>query len=103
MARRLYAFRRAFRIERRPNPHPVWWNGRGPDPEPELRHSHDTLIEVTPAELREDAAQHGPRLTYLRPCDAHRAHRWVKDGGHHATGLWTDNGRIRYASGEEGC
>jgi hypothetical protein len=25
------------------------------------------------------------------------AHRWVKSGGHHETGLWVDNGKVRYA------
>jgi hypothetical protein len=25
------------------------------------------------------------------------AHRWVRDGGHHSTPLYVDQGRIRYA------
>jgi hypothetical protein len=25
------------------------------------------------------------------------AHHWVRDGGHHSTPLYIDNGRIRYA------
>jgi hypothetical protein len=25
------------------------------------------------------------------------AHKWVKNGGHHETGLWVDNGKVRYA------
>jgi hypothetical protein len=25
------------------------------------------------------------------------AHRWVRDGGHHSTPLYLDQGRIRYA------
>lgn len=25
------------------------------------------------------------------------AHRWVKNGGVHETGLWVDNGKVRYA------
>ena len=25
------------------------------------------------------------------------ARQWVKNGGHHETGLWVDNGKVRYA------
>lgn len=102
MARRLYAFRRTFRIERHPDTTPTWWNNRpGPGPS-ELRFSRDTLIEVTAKELRDDAAMYGPRLERLVPVDYRRAHQWVREGGHHGTGLWTDiDGRIRYAEGED--
>lgn len=45
-----------------------------------------------------NAAQGGaePPFTY-RPASREEAHRWVRQGNTHETGLWLDGGRIRYA------
>lgn len=55
----------------------------------------DCLVEF--ASTKElDKAQGGQ----YRRVPASYAHQWVKQGGHHETGLWTDNGRIRYAAAD---
>lgn len=49
-----------------------------------------TLVEATAKEVAADPA--------LSPLSAPEAHRWVKDGCFHETGLWVDDlGRVRYA------
>jgi hypothetical protein len=48
------------------------------------------LVEATRVEIRTDPT--------LRRVDGPTAHRWVKAGRLHETGLWVDDtGRIRYA------
>lgn len=63
-----------------------------------------TLVEMTPTEYR-NAINEEHRST-LNPekrvhyelTTANRARRYVKDGGHHETGLWVDaDGKVRYA------
>lgn len=62
----------------------------------------DELVELTHAELREVERFQGPCKPRYRRIDASRAHRHVRDGGLHHTGLWTDyDGRIRYAESGE--
>lgn len=99
MSRRRYAFRRDYRIERPVDRRERWQQGYGENlPAPSIVFGRDTLTEVTAKELDADSRQHGPRLSKLVPVDYRRAHEWVKDGGHHETGLYTDSdGRIRYA------
>lgn len=54
-----------------------------------------TLVELTRAEQRAiDSA-----MPYYEPTTAQRAHKWVKEGGHHGTALFIDyDGRVRYAT-----
>ena len=63
----------------------------------EMRFQGDMLIELTHAELRDVERAVGPSLTLYRRVDAATAHRHVKRGYTHATGLWIDDGRIRYS------
>lgn len=52
-----------------------------------------TLVEFSSRQdLRE--AQDSAVVTYVA---SERAHRWVRDGLEHETGLWLDNGKLRYA------
>lgn len=54
-----------------------------------------TLVELTPSERKAiDSA-----MPYYEPTTAERARQWVKEGGHHATGLFINyDGKVRYAS-----
>jgi hypothetical protein len=58
-----------------------------------------TLIEcISQKEL--DAYIDNPAtkgLVHYRPVTAEYARKWVKDGGHHETGLYVDDGKVRYA------
>lgn len=48
----------------------------------------ETLIE----------AAHATHLQFSdRPVAANVAHKWVLDGKEHETGLWVDDGKVRYA------
>lgn len=48
----------------------------------------ETLIEVA----------HAKHLQFSdRPVVANVARKWVLDGKHHETGLWVDDGKVRYA------
>jgi hypothetical protein len=64
-------------------------------------YGYGTLCEFTPAELRDEIAKSGgpdgwPRYERI---SGQRAHKWVKEGGHHETALYIDhNGRVRYAT-----
>ncbi len=58
------------------------------------------LVELTHTELREINAAYGPPTVRYKPVHWTNAHDWVRRGRIHGTGLWTDNGRIRYAEGE---
>lgn len=71
------------------------YRNRATDPYP-------TLVEMSPQEARDELAKaKGTSMTY-KPVSASEARKWVKDGGHHETGLYTDcDGRIRYATGGE--
>jgi hypothetical protein len=61
------------------------------------RYSSSHLYDVaTKAELIELAGRHD-RVSRVT---AATAHRWVKDGNIHSTGLYVDQGRIRKARGE---
>lgn len=62
-----------------------------------------TLIEMTPAEYRKAVAtEHSApldaenRVTHQQ-VTPNQARQWVKNGGHHETGLWVDDGKVRYA------
>lgn len=55
------------------------------------------LVELTAKDWREVQALQGPRLPRYRRVDATYAHDWVKRGYIHETGLYTEDGRIRYA------
>lgn len=62
------------------------------------QYPHATLVEMTPAEYRDEKAKSAPDGWEYERTTAQEAHRWVKGGGHHETALYTDeNGRIRYA------
>lgn len=54
-----------------------------------------TLVEMTSTEWTK-AARANPDLKYSR-VNTDTAHRWVKDGKEHETGLYVEDGRIRYA------
>lgn len=61
---------------------------------------HGVLVEMTAQEHRDEEAKAAPTgwPKYYR-VPAEKAHRWVKDGSHHETGLYLDDrGRVRYAS-----
>lgn len=58
-----------------------------------LRIKDAMLIEMTRAEYRKRVAEHDD----VYEISAAEAHRRVKDGDIHETGLWVDEGRIRYA------
>lgn len=66
----------------------------------EVVYSSQTLHEFTRREWRDIEALQGPVLDRYRQVWASEAHKWVKTGGHHSTGLWTDDGRIRYAESD---
>lgn len=66
----------------------------------EVVYSSQTLHEFTRREWRDIEALQGPVLDRYRQVGGHEAHRWVKSGAQHSTGLWTDDGRIRYAESE---
>lgn len=60
----------------------------------------EELVELTGPELRTVERLQGPFLPRYKRIDASRAHRFVRNGGLHHTGLWIDcDGRIRYAEG----
>lgn len=68
-------------------------------------YNYPALVELTPEEHRAEVVKAGiggwPR--YER-ATAQRAHKWVKDGGHHETALYINHdGKIRYAKDEEGA
>ena len=74
------------------------------DARPERPHwSTVTLREMTPAELKrakqtwEAYKGFNDHDRHYRVVDWPEAHRWVRDGGHHETPLYVDQGRIRYA------
>jgi hypothetical protein len=82
-----------------------WYIGRynvmGQEGELEPLPRAGELVELTRAELREIEQTHGPVLPTYRRVPASYAHRWVRAGNIHHTGLYTDHdGRIRYAEGE---
>jgi hypothetical protein len=52
----------------------------------------DTLVEFK--SRKEMDSQNGGQY---RAVTADYAHTWVKRGGHHETGLYVDEGRVRYA------
>ena len=58
-----------------------------------------TLREMSERELRDAIAAAPENVTYER-VPAYVAHRHVRGDGIHSTGLWIDNGRIRYAKEE---
>ena len=62
-------------------------------------HWTTTLHHMTASELR-DAKADESETVYFEEIHFTRAHSFVRCGGHHTTGLWIDNGRIRYAKGE---
>jgi len=53
------------------------------------------LFEMTAKELK--AAEQTHNVTHT-PVSAAFAHRWVRNGGTHNTGLWLDDNRIRKAT-----
>lgn len=57
----------------------------------------DMLVELCYAELAAIERTLGPSLTRYKRIDASRAHNMVQRGYTHATGLWIDQGRIRYS------
>lgn len=59
-----------------------------------------TLMEMTRKEFAEAQAGEGGYFTptLFSHVSAQTAHKWVKEGGHHSTPLYTDDrGRIRRA------
>jgi hypothetical protein len=60
-----------------------------------LNHSCPTLHELDKKTLR--LAKHAYPHHEFRVVSGAEAHRWVRDGGHHSTPLYLDQGRIRYA------
>ncbi len=67
----------------------------------EVQHSSSVLHEFTRREWRDIQAMQGPVLDRYDRVWGQEAHRWVKSGAQHSTGLWTDcDGRIRYAESD---
>ncbi len=70
---------------------------------------HATLMEMTAKEYREAQATQKAiedadgedditdMYPYCRAVGAYEAHQWVREGGHHSTYLYVDDGRIRKA------
>jgi len=63
----------------------------------------ETLHDLSARELRVTRTKWEPEGWRFQVVTAGYAHRWVKNGRHHATDLWVDyRGRIRKsASGED--
>ena len=62
------------------------------------QYPYATLVEMTPAEHRDEKAKATPDGWEYEPTTAQQAHKWVKEGGHHETALYiNEEGRIRYA------
>lgn len=58
------------------------------------RHSSSQLYDVKTVAERRDLEARYDRVSRIT---ANYAHRWVRDGGVHNTGLYLDEGRIRKA------
>jgi len=58
---------------------------------------HETLVEFSDLESFDDIRR-DPDSNIDRQVSAAFAHRWVKDGREHETGLFLDDGEITYAS-----
>ena len=65
----------------------------------ELKFGSEILTEMTAKELKEAEARNDPQVTYKR-IDSVRARQMVKDGYTHETGLWVDDGKVRYAKAD---
>lgn len=59
-------------------------------------HGNTTLHEMTAKEFADASAKDTDDYWHEK-IHFTRAHKWVKEGGHHSTPLFTDEGRIRYA------
>ncbi len=59
-----------------------------------------TLHEMTKAQLADNRRFNSDENHEWYVVSAERAHRFVRYGGVHTTGLWVDQGRIRKAKGE---
>lgn len=59
------------------------------------RGSRQTLVEMTSTEWTK-AARREPDLKFSRVNRA-TAEQWVRDGKEHETGLYIDDGKVRYA------
>lgn len=63
-----------------------------------LEMSQKELVEALKTDMKNVA---NPQLrSRHRRVSASEAHRYVKDGGHHETGLWVDDGKVRYAKAD---
>lgn len=60
------------------------------------RYSQQLVEFDTVKEMRDTAEAWAPDFTFRR-VPAATAHDWVRKGRTHMTGLWLDDGRIRYA------
>lgn len=56
-----------------------------------------TLWEMTAKEFAAQVDEFMPTLSAWERVHFTLAHAWVKQGGHHMTNLYVDDGRIRYA------
>ena len=70
------------------------------------RGTHTTLIEMSQSEYLAALEAEFKTVSAPEPRTRHKrttseeARRYVKDGGHHETGLWVDEGKVRYAKAE---
>ncbi|MCO5730116.1 hypothetical protein [Rhizobium sp. SSA_523] len=74
------------------------------------RGAQTTLIEMTHREYLAALEHEFKTVSAPEPKTRHKrttaeeARRYVKDGGHHETGLWVDDGKVRYAKADPtGC
>jgi hypothetical protein len=57
---------------------------------------HKTLVEFEDDAAFDAASRDGANRIYWE-VTRDTAHRWVLDGKEHETGLWVDEGKVRYA------
>jgi len=58
-----------------------------------------TLVELASAKEEQHLQAAG---YYVRRVTRDYAHRWVKQDGHHETGLYVDEGKVKYAKADPG-
>jgi hypothetical protein len=69
----------------------------------EPRYTSGMLHEFTRAEWAEIQARQGPMLDHYDRVGGQEAHDWVRRDRPHSTGLYIDDGRIRYAASDPDC